>query len=233
MINKPQSLSLILLLCLAISGFARAASWELIFKEEEPGVEPYLTRMTVTDHHLRIDDLSDDSGFILFDRDDRRIYSVNHDNRTTLIIDAHKFDAPVMDKALKTTDTSLEDAPLVAGKRVRDYRVEWHDESDIEVCTHIQYVPGLLAPEVGAVLAEYQRVMAGNNVHNLEATPEEYRTPCMLSDQVYFDGAIYRKGLPIMQWHSNGRQRFLQNYREVEPEAGLFDIPEDYRELRL
>jgi len=55
----------------------------------------------------------------------------------------------------------------------------------------------------------------------------------MLSDQVYFDGSVYEKGLPIMEWRSNGKKKLLQSFDETQADESKFVIPEDYKRLSL
>lgn len=208
------------------------AGYELLYKEEEPGVEPYISRIQVTDRYLRIDDLSDDSGYIVYDDEVGKIYSVSHFDKSILVITSAAVESPVLSKKLLTTDRALEDAPRIGGKTVHDYRVELKDESIQEMCTHIQYVPGMLKA-AGEMLHAYQSAMVANQVKTLQQTPVEYQTPCMLSDQVYFDGNVYSKGLPIMEWRSNGRKRILQSFDASEIKAEQFVLPEAYRRFSL
>ena len=227
-----MNIHLSIALLMILPAQAIAAGYELIYKEEENGVEPYLTRLSANDRFMRIDDLGDDSGYVLFDNDDKTVYSVNHDNRTILEITRADFEKPTISKYIVETDEAIKDAPQIGGKQVYDYRVEFDADTLQETCTHIQYVPGLLQP-VGMLMNEYQRTMAGSHVRTLDQVPAEFQTPCMLSDQVYFDGAMFAKGIPIMEWHSNGRKKFLQTWKQSEPDKALFDLPEEYRRIRL
>ena len=211
---------------------AAIADIELIYKEEEPGVDAYLSKFSINDRYIRIDDLSDDSGFVIYDDHQRTVFSVSHYDRSVLVIKQDDFEVPEMSTKLVTSDKPLEGAPRIAGKVVNDYRVELKSDNIEEMCTHIQYVPGLLE-ETGDLLHAYTRTLAGNHAKTLDQVPAEYQTPCMLSDQVYFDGEIYSKGLPVMEWRSNGRKRYLQNYREVKLEDKLFELPADYRRISL
>ncbi len=214
----------------APSSVLAAQGFELIYKEQEEGVDPYLTRMTVSEYHLRIDDLTDASGYIVFDAKARKIYSVSHQDRAILVISENSFKRPVISDKLVTQDKTLDDAPEVAGKKVHDYRVELSTNDGKQLCTSIQYVPGLL-PEVGNMLHAYQQLVSGNAVKTLSNTPVEMQTPCILSDQVYNQGEYYTRGLPILEWHSNGRQRYLESYKPVQIDARLFELPKHYRQL--
>lgn len=205
---------------------------ELTYKEGEQGVDPYQTRYIATDRYLRIDDLSEDSGYILFDRRQNKIFSVSHFDRSILIIDNNEYERPALSSKLQTTDVELTAAPKIAGHTVYDYQVELVSDDIQELCTRVQYADGLL-PEVGRLFHAYQQVNSGNLVKTLGRIPAEYQTPCMLSDQVYNQGEYYLKGIAIMEWHSNGRHRLLENYQQGEFDASLFELPDGYRDFRV
>ena len=57
---------------------------ELIYKEIEENTEPYTVRYQVTRDHIRIDDESDSSGYIVFDIKGNTIYSVSHYDKSIL-----------------------------------------------------------------------------------------------------------------------------------------------------
>jgi len=96
----------------------------------------------------------------------------------------------------------------------------------------IQLVPGLL-PEVTKSLQSFQKIISAQQVLNLEQTPEEFKTPCYLVDQVYNKGDYYRKGLPIQEWHSNEKRRQLMNFEDIEVDVSIFKIPQEYRQYSL
>ena len=68
----------ILLWLLAVSACSEAPPKTafLTFSEAEPGGESYPVRMLVTEQYLRIEDGDGKSGYILFDRAARTIYSI-------------------------------------------------------------------------------------------------------------------------------------------------------------
>jgi hypothetical protein len=90
-----------------------------------------------------------------------------------------------------------------------------------------------MLPDVAETLQAFQKIVSGQQVLGLEKTPEEFRTPCYLVDQVHNRGDYYDKGFPIQEWHSNGRQRQLLNFEDVKVDASIFDIPADYRQYSL
>lgn len=203
-------------------------AYELEFEEKEQGTDVFKTRFLVTDRYLRIDDPHDESGYILYDNQQKKIYSVSHYDQSILVIPEYKYTPSDLSGRVKLHYTPMQDAPQVAGRKVYRYRVSAQDDN--EVCTDIQLVPGLL-PKVTSMLRQYQRIRAGQQVSNLENTPDEYKTSCYLADQIFDEGEYYSKGLPIQEWHSNGKIRILSNYKETKVSPSLFVLTNDYREF--
>jgi len=205
---------------------------KLAYQEQEEGVDPYLVTFTVSSDYIRIDDDSDNSGYIVFDINKNRIYSVSHFDKSILVIAQYPETKHNPDFDIDIEYQVLENAPMIAGKQVYNYRVKAIADDKSDTCMDIQLVPGLL-PEVSKSLQSFQKIISGQNVTSLEKTPEEYQTPCYLVDQVYNKGDYYSKGFPIQEWHSNEKRRQLMNYGTVDVDATIFDIPDEYRQYSL
>ena len=205
---------------------------KLVYLEQEEGVDPYVVTFTVSSDYLRIDDDSDNSGYVLFDISNNRIYSVSHFDKSILVIAQYPEAKHNPDFDIDIEYQALENAPTIAGKQVYNYRVKAIAGEASDTCMDIQLVPGLL-PEVSRSLQSFQRIISGKNIASLENTPEEYKTPCYLVDQVYNNGDYYSKGFPIQEWHSNEKRRQLMNYEDEEVDAAIFKIPEEYRQYSL
>jgi len=209
----------------------KVSAYEILYHEQETGTDVYPVRFIVTNRFIRIDDLSDNSGYILYDDKEHKIYSVSHFDKAVLVIPAYKYEKPAMqDKVEKVYEPFL-DAPKISGKAVYNYRVNSSSDSK-DVCVDIQLVPGLL-PEVTKILRQYQKVVVGQQAKTLKNTPEEYQTTCFIYNQIFNDGEYYLKGMPIQEWHSNGKKRVLTSYKKKDVDAKLFEHAEEYREYSL
>ena len=221
-----------LLLSSSVNAGESVAAVKLIYQEQEQGIEPYVLTYTVTSDYVKIDDEADNSGYIIYDIKANSINSVNHHDQAILVIPEY----PVKDfKPGFNVDIEYEifkDAPTIAGKQVYSYKVRAITDKSSDTCMKIQLVPELL-PDVANSLQGFQRLMSGQHASTLEQTPEEYRTPCYLVDQVYNKGEYYSKGLPIHEWHSNEKMRQLLNYEEVKVDVSIFKIPKEYRQYSL
>jgi hypothetical protein len=205
---------------------------KLSYQEFEEGIEPYRVSYTVSGEFVRIDDESDSSGHIVYDIGKNTIYSISHYDESILVVPEYKTGEFKPDFEVAIDYRALEDAPGIAGKNVYTYEVKAVTGLTSETCMAVQLVPGLL-PDVAKTLQKFQKLVSGQQAATLEKTPEEFRTPCYLVDQVYNQGEYYSKGLPIQEWHSNERQRQLLNFEDVKVDVSIFDIPAEYRQYSL
>jgi len=220
------------------------SAFELVYDEKEEGTDFYTVRFTVSDKLIRIDNSSTaetgghdestsmQSGYIIFDITDEVIYSVSHFDKSILVIPKYPYTVP--DEKLQTSVIyePSKGAPPISGKQVFNYKVTSKTKDEEEVCMDIQVASGLW-PQVTSRLQRYQSVIAGQQMKNIITTPEEYRTPCFMIDQIYNDGPYYEKGLPVYEWHSNNKIRMLKLMNEVNVKDSIFDLPVDYRRFKL
>ena len=69
MIKKIAILFSCLSLTLNVMADELTAAYELIHDEQEVGTDVYRLRTTITNRYLRMDDLSDERGYIVYDHD--------------------------------------------------------------------------------------------------------------------------------------------------------------------
>lgn len=233
MMTKTNSLLFVLLFFNHLNASAEASidAYELIYDEQEIGTDPYQVKFTVTNRYLRIDQLGDLSGYVIFDDKKKVIYSVAHHDESVLVIPKYGYQKPDLTKAVDIAYAIIPDAPKIESKATYRYRVTASDKSK-KKCMDIILAEGLL-PEVTGIFASYQKILAGQQSRLLEATPKEYQSSCFLSDQVFNEGDYYRKGLPIQEWHSNGKTRLLTSYKKVKVDSRIFKSEEAYKKYSL
>lgn len=197
----------------------------LMFQVQEPGTGVYAVTMTINERFLRIDD-DPDSGYVLFDRSRRVLFSVSHGDRTILEIHASDTAASPPDSFMPETIVERDDAaPAIAGTRPLHVRLNAGGRTCYEVIT----VPGMLDQSVSA-LTEYAQLLGGQQVMQLKNIPADIRTPCYLLRYAYGTTLPLRNGMPIREWDGAGYTRELVNYRENAPvDASLFALPEGYQ----
>lgn len=201
---------------------------QLMFQEQEPGIEPYPTRMLINDDYLRLDDGADSSDYVLFDRQMQTIYSVSHVNRTILVVQSKPVqgESPIkLDMDAKKAEHP--DAPEVAGTQPVEHSLTVNDKA----CSRVMSVPDFL-PEGVEAMREFQRALAGQHAENLPKTPVEMLDPCFVAYHVFAPVRNLQYGFPIQQWDVDGNSRSLIDYKRglnVDPE--LFSLPESYRRM--
>lgn len=202
----------------------------LMFQESEQGVDPYTTRMLVSSEHLRMDDGEDPGDFTLFDRKQKIIYSVTHENQRILLISNHPTKATwVRELTLEERISEDMQAPEVSGMKPRQVEYLVNGKS----CRHIAVVPGLLDQALVA-LSEFHRVLASEHIRNLDKTPLEMQDPCFLAYEVRHPAKIFRAGFPIHERDHVGRTRTLLDYNyEFPVNPSLFQLPQGYQKFSL
>lgn len=214
---------------LAVACVSAPRATLLEFSEREGGGEPYVTRMLVTENHLRIDDGQGRDGFILLDRAARTIYSVTHADKSVLVIASRKIDLTPPKRFEHSVDRDHEVYPAVAGRPVRRYTLSTNKQRCLEVFA----ADGLL-PEALAALRDYQEVLAGEQAFAAARRPKEFQTDCVLADDVFVPARQLAFGFPVKRTDPTGRARDLTDYRTgVDVEPGLFELPAGYRRYSL
>lgn len=194
----------------------------LTFSEQEPGVEPYRTRMIVTSRYLRIDDGGDASDFVLFDRKQQNIFSTNSSDKRVLLI--ARRDIAIKPPAMqhrKLQDSA--DYPPVAGRTVR------HNQyfTNGQLCVDVFNAEGLL-PRVTQALREYYSLLAGEQASVLTAATLSRRSVCDLANNVFLPTRHLQEGFPVRYQDMRGVVRELADYREaVAVDPTWFVLPQN------
>lgn len=203
----------------------------LLYQKLEPGVEPYRSRLIVTEQMMRLDDGVDDGDFALLDRKKRIIFSIAHDDRTVLEIPFRPVDveSPLkLDLSEKSVPVG-EDAPTIAGKRPTHRRLSAGQNS----CYDVVAVEGLLAESVEA-MGEFREIMAGEHAATLNFVPADQQDACDLGVNIYRHGWPLEHGLPIQEWDGKGNGRMLVNFdADYTIDPALFELPDGYRHYRI
>lgn len=223
------------LVCLALLAplGVRAGEMEaalLVYRVETPDGENSVNRLLTTRDFLRLDQGAQDTGFILFDRKQRKIYSVTQSDRSILVID------PPAGDPKKPDDLKVEVRPAQGGGAPEVEGVKpqhWTLLANGKRCREAFVAPGLMADAV-AIYGDYLRVLAAQQALALPAIPEEFRDACDSAIHVYAPDALLRKGLPLKIWHPAGYREELVDHRPVfSIPDDSFTLPQGYREMRM
>lgn len=199
----------------------------LSFSESGPDGDAYPVRMLVSEAFLRIEDGDARDGFIIFDRSQKTVYSISHQDKTTLVLRAEpvKLDPP---KAFAhQVQRDGEKLPDVAGRPVRHHRLLTNGER----CFDVYAADGLL-PEALAALREYHRTLAGEQAAMQTQVPVGFQSACDLAEYVFLPARHLEFGFPVRQINRAGLMRQLLDFKTGVPvEKGLFDVPADYKQI--
>ena len=206
--------------------------YELQYIEREPGVDDYEVTMLVSDKYIRVDELGEDSGFIIYDDANKTIYSVSHHDKSILVINEFAFSVADSPVKYEVEYLQLADAPKVSGNNIYNYRVFTGEKESEETCLEVQLVENLL-PDVAKLLKNYQAIISGQQVKMTDNKVSEIQTACFFIDQIYNKGSYYDKGLPIQEWHSSERSKILSSYKKTDVNKNIFMIPDDYKQFSI
>lgn len=197
----------------------------LLYRMERRGEPLSLERMLATTDYLRLDRGEGDSGFILFDRRERVIYSVDPAERTILEIDPPPLSRVIpADLNIELRNPPLADVPVVAGVTP----VHWQLWVNGESCREAILAPGLM-PRVVTAYRDYLLLLAAQHAVALSAIPEELRDPCDNALNVYAPDVLWGKGLPLRSWNGRDYREVLTEFspKRRVPEA-RFTLPKGY-----
>jgi hypothetical protein len=198
------------------------------YSEQEPGIEPYPMRYIVTPEYMRSDEGQPGNDFLLFDRRQRKIYSVTGDTRTVLEVDGNgQTPQKPDDLSIMVREQVDQKAPMIDGKTPLEVKLV----AESQDCHLAVVVAGFLEP-VRAAFQEYSQALAVQQVRTLDRTPVALQTPCFLARYLYAGDFALAKGMILADWNDRGERRQLTRYETNVPVAdALFVAPADFRRI--
>ena len=217
-------------LVLALTGCGDGGKATVLhYAEQEPGGEPFRTRMIVTARYLRIDEGVESKDFLLFDRRDKTLYSVNAADTRILAMSAKPVNIASPIKLEHRVERDQEAFPAVGGKKVTHYTLL----TNRKPCYDLFAAEGML-PEVVQALREYREMLAGQQVAALSAMPKELQTPCDLANNIFAPARYLDYGLPVRLSETGVRTSELVDFQtDFNAVPGLFELPASFRRLTL
>ncbi len=199
----------------------------LTFVEYENNVEPYQTRLIVTDRFMRFDDGEGSRDFVLFDRKKDIIYSIDSDEQTVMAVNRQHVDiTPPFELKLEHKQLpGLKDAPSIAGLKPRHYQFS----ANGEICYDVIAVDGLM-PDVVDAMQGFHDILAADSKVTFNNIPADLHNACDMSMSTFAVARHLKFGFPIQEWSTNGDGRSLIDYQEnYQADASLFEIPENMK----
>ncbi len=229
-----DTLTLVVLFTLNVMALPLAAAdmtaQLLVYRVAEPGSEPYISRILVTEAYLRMDQGQSDDGFILLDRQQKIIYSVNSQDKTVLQISPRGQTRDLPEgMTLEAKMNEEQGLPELPGRKT-EY---WRFFVNGRLCRSAMLAPGLMQQATSAY-GEYLDLLAFQHLSSLQAIPQEMQDPCDMAVNIFEPLAVIEKGLPLREWGEQGRLQELIDYREsFELPDDSFNLPEEYHRTTL
>ena len=219
-----------LMMMLGLSAAASAQTLDgvmLKYMVTEQGVEPYPSRIIITDKVVRMDDDDAQGDYLLFDREKQLISSVTHEDDTVFEIPARKLatESPI---PLKRDHTLKADnkAPRISGKQPHQLRLFVNDK----LCYDAVVVPGL-SPDALKALRDFNRVLGGEQGKMLGELPQEMLDGCDLALSTFHPEWALESGIAIQEFDLTAqRGRLLVDIdQQFKADEKLFVLPAAYK----
>ena len=211
---------------LVLAGCQQASQTQyILYMEQEEGVDPYQTRVFVSKDFIRFDDGEGSVDYVLMDRSNKKIFSVNHDNKTVMVLEEkHVPVTPPFElkyDVKKLADMS--EAPDINGKQPAHYQLLTNDQ----VCVDVVTVDGLM-PEAVQAFKDFQMVLASDSATTINNLPADMQDPCVMAMTTFAPTRHLDYGLPVQEWKP-GYSRSMMDYKlSYQVEADTFSVPQDY-----
>jgi hypothetical protein len=201
----------------------------LYYNEQDEGGEAFRTRMIVTAQWLRIDEGEGSRDFLLYDRREKTLYSVNAADSRILVLPKRAVDVVSPLKLEHGVQRGTEALPAVGGRAVTHYRLSTNNKS----CYEVFAADGLL-PEAVQALREYRTALAAQQAPALASMPKELQTPCDLANNIFAPARYLDYGLPVRLTETGVRTSELVDYSvDFKADRALFELPANYRRMTI
>ena len=216
---------LISMVLLAMSaGAASGPAAMLVYQVWEEGTEPYISRVLVTEDHVRLDEGGDGGGYTLFDRQQEILYNVQVEDRSILVISANEPLSDAGDSLILNEEVKVDEAaPKVAGAQPKEVRLF----ANGELCSEMVVVEGVMEDALDG-LRDLKLSLARIQSATLKSMPLSMRTPCDLAANVYAADRPLNFGLPLQERSSGRSQSLVDFVSEYPADDAMFELPADF-----
>lgn len=203
------------LLCLLGVGVAHAADMTVLrYVDQDPGGEPYLTRILVTPDYLRMDSGKDEDDFFLLDRRQRKLINVMRDRQLAMV-----FLPGTLPPRPTDWNPRLDTRPAAPGTERFSLSMKG------VVCSE-GVAARRAAPDAARAMAEMKSVLASMQYGVWKESPPELQHDCDLVNLVWDSGTTLKLGLPLEEREFTGRLRRFESETLQPLQPGLFRVPD-------
>ena len=177
------------------------------------------------------DGSEEDSGFVLFDRKAKVIYSVSSEEQQIIKV-SHvpvTMPSPIALKLRSTKIAMDENTPLISGKKTQNHQIFVNDK----LCYNLITVPGLM-PDAVLAMSNFNQVLAGQQAETLRYIPADLHEACDLARHTFYPQKHLENGFPLMfqAVDETGKienvkySRTLINFKQQDVPVEFFVLPE-------
>jgi len=197
----------------------------IVYLENEDGVDPYKTRIIVSAKFIRFDEGDNSNTFLLFDRTSKIAHSVNHEMKSTMIVQGKQIEveAPIELKHTVKIIDDIKDAPKLAGVTP----VHRQHSTNDQVCFDVISADGLMTEAVKAMI-EFHEVLASDSASTFNIMPADMLDPCAISMSTFVPTRHLQHGFPVREWKPGYARTLVDFQSDYKADAGLFVLPNDY-----
>lgn len=200
-------------------------SFLIEFVENEQGVDPYKTRIISTPDFLRMDDGEGAKDFVIFNRKELKIYSVNAEMKTVMVVEKKHFELkpPMELKHSVNKIGTMKNAPKIKGKDPQHFQYLTNGK----ICVEVVSIEGLMEDALKG-MRDFQAVLASDSATTFGTLPADLHEPCEISLSTFAPTRHLQNGFPIQEWKP-GYSRALLDFKEsYQANPALFKVPKDF-----
>jgi len=194
---------------------------EVIYHDQDPGSEPYVTRILVNERFMRLDDGQDGGDFVLFDRKKGEVVNVLHEMKVLMRVTGKPLPSsrPVTYRVEERTE------------QVKKGTMRVQIRADGVLCSETVSASDML-PDAARAISEYKTALAFTQLQTYLNTPEDLRQPCDLLHHVWESGRSLEYGLPLEERDYAGRVRKYSGSTTKTLDSLWFTLPEGYATMQ-
>ena len=195
----------------------------LYLRAREYGGAAFPARILVNRQFVRIDPDMATGDYILFNRKQRVVYSVDATDRTILVIHSH----PVTYTSPMVLANRIEKIPGVLtfdGHKAQHYVLSTNGKQ----CYSLYVAKGFLRGAAKA-LTDYDKALSGERALAAEQGVPQPQGPCELADGIFSAGREYTLGFPVKLTDKDHNEKILLRVRRnVAVGRDTFTLPAHY-----
>jgi hypothetical protein len=203
----------------------KAYSYLMMFVEEEQGIDSYQTRVIMNNDFMRFDDGEGSTRYILYDRKNNIVYSIDDEDKTSMVVNPMEFDIePPVELNYETRKIAeLADAPKINGETPVHYQYLVNND----VCVNVITVKKLM-PEAVEGMKALRLLRASNTAAGFNNIPADLHVPCNDALDTFNPAMSLQNGFPVHEWRE-GKSRTLVDFEtDYQLPEKIFVIPTDY-----